>query len=361
MPLSQIKSIEFWAREYRLPLWWLNDPRHVFIGDNTFFLFKNPILHCYYVNGRMQKEHSSGQVYFSKADSFSRYIERSQKMVEKMQKSEADFFGQDLKSLTDKELYGVFDGFRFLLKDFTALYTKTEAEKLKKFEGVKDKKIKEELFKVGKIRFELRKSVESIFRILLGDVLKEIVRRFKIKSKDWFFYDCAEAQNLFNGRKVSSRVIAQRQKGYAVLNVNGKRELLVGNEYKKARALVKKMTAQKDDKILRGSVAQPGMVKGRVELVLHNVRDLTKKVNEFKVGNILVTEMTTPTTVVACKKASAIITDEGGVLCHAAIISRELKKPCIVGTKIATQVLHDGDKVEVDANNGTVTMLKRAA
>ncbi|MFA6161657.1 MAG: PEP-utilizing enzyme [Patescibacteria group bacterium] len=359
MPLSQIKSIEFWAREYRLPLWWLNDPRHVSIGDNTFFIFKNPILHCYYVNGRMQKEHSSGHVYFSKADSFARYIERSQAMIEKMQKAEADFFCKDLKSLTDKEFYDVFDGFRVLLKDFTALYTRTEAEKLKKFEGTKDKKIKEELFKVGKIRFELRKSVESIFHILLGDVLKEIARRFKIKSKDWFFYDCAEAQSLFNGRKVSPRVIMQRQKGYAVLNINGKRELLVGNDYKKAWALVKKMTVQDDKKILRGLVAQPGKVKGKVELILHNVRNLSKKVNAFKVGNILVTEMTTPATVVACKKAAAIITDEGGVLCHAAIISRELKRPCIVGTKIATQVLHDGDEVEVDADKGTVIIIKR--
>ncbi|TSC78409.1 MAG: pyruvate, water dikinase [Parcubacteria group bacterium Gr01-1014_29] len=60
------------------------------------------------------------------------------------------------------------------------------------------------------------------------------------------------------------------------------------------------------------------------------------------------------------KKALAIVTDEGGTTCHAVIIARELQKPCIVGTKIATKVLKDGDLVEVDANNGVVRIVKRA-
>jgi len=58
------------------------------------------------------------------------------------------------------------------------------------------------------------------------------------------------------------------------------------------------------------------------------------------------------------KKAVAVITDEGGITCHAAIVSRELKIPCIVGTKIATRVLKDGDKVEVDADKGVVKIIK---
>ena len=68
--------------------------------------------------------------------------------------------------------------------------------------------------------------------------------------------------------------------------------------------------------------------------------------------------MTFPSFVVAMKKASAFVTDEGGITCHAAIIARELKKPCIIGTKNATQVLHDGDLVEVDANKGIVKIIK---
>jgi len=68
--------------------------------------------------------------------------------------------------------------------------------------------------------------------------------------------------------------------------------------------------------------------------------------------------MTNPNMMPLIRKAKAIITDEGGITCHAAIISRELNIPCIIGTKIATKVLKDGDRVEVDADKGIVRKLK---
>ena len=73
----------------------------------------------------------------------------------------------------------------------------------------------------------------------------------------------------------------------------------------------------------------------------------------------MVSPMTTPNYLAAMKKAAAFITDEGGITCHAAIVARELKKPCLIGTKIATKVLRDGDLVEVDAGRGVVKILKR--
>ena len=74
----------------------------------------------------------------------------------------------------------------------------------------------------------------------------------------------------------------------------------------------------------------------------------------MKEGEILITTMTMPTYISAIKIAGAVVTDEGGSLCHAAITARELKKPCIIGTKHATKVFKDGDMVEVDANTGIV-------
>ena len=64
--------------------------------------------------------------------------------------------------------------------------------------------------------------------------------------------------------------------------------------------------------------------------------------------------MTRPEFAPAMKNAVAVITDEGGITCHAAIVSRELKVPCVIGTKIATKILHDGDEVEVKADHGLV-------
>ena len=71
------------------------------------------------------------------------------------------------------------------------------------------------------------------------------------------------------------------------------------------------------------------------------------------------TEMTAPSFVPMMKRAAAIVTDEGGITCHAAIVAREIKKPCIVGTKNATKVLKDGDMVEVNAERGIVTILNK--
>ncbi|MEK6963092.1 MAG: PEP/pyruvate-binding domain-containing protein [Nanoarchaeota archaeon] len=105
---------------------------------------------------------------------------------------------------------------------------------------------------------------------------------------------------------------------------------------------------------IKGEIAQSGIVKGRVRRVMGH-----KQINEIKEGEILVSPMTLPDFLPAMKKASAIITDEGGIVCHAAIVARELKKPCITGTKIATQVLKDGDLVEVDANQGIVRILSK--
>jgi len=107
---------------------------------------------------------------------------------------------------------------------------------------------------------------------------------------------------------------------------------------------------------LHGITAAAGFAKGKVKIVLN--KDALQRIDS---GDILVTVMTTPECVPAMKKASAIITDEGGITCHAAIVSRELGKPCIIGTKIATKVLHDGDEVEVDADKGVVRILKRAS
>jgi phosphohistidine swiveling domain-containing protein len=100
---------------------------------------------------------------------------------------------------------------------------------------------------------------------------------------------------------------------------------------------------------IKGVVASPGYARGIVKIIRK-----TQEINEFKAGQILVTNQTTPEFLPAMKKASAIVTEQGGITSHAAIVSRELKKPCIIGTKIATTALKDNEIVEVDAERGIV-------
>ncbi len=105
---------------------------------------------------------------------------------------------------------------------------------------------------------------------------------------------------------------------------------------------------------LVGVAASPGRAQGKVRILHYRAQ-----MAEFQRGEVLVTEMTTPDYISAMKKAAAVVTEEGGIMSHAAIISRELGIPCVTGTKIATQVLKDGDLVEVDADAGIVRILER--
>jgi phosphohistidine swiveling domain-containing protein len=104
---------------------------------------------------------------------------------------------------------------------------------------------------------------------------------------------------------------------------------------------------------LKGNIAFKGAVKARAKIV--NAIDDMKK---FEDGDILVSIQSSPALMPAIIKCSAIVTDEGGIMCHASVISRELKKPCIIGTKIATKVIKDGDLIEVDAEKGVVRILR---
>ncbi|HOQ09803.1 MAG TPA: phosphoenolpyruvate synthase [Syntrophomonadaceae bacterium] len=109
-------------------------------------------------------------------------------------------------------------------------------------------------------------------------------------------------------------------------------------------------TAKKEDLevLVKGTPASPGIAFGRVNIIRGN------DISSVQEGDILVTIMTNPDMVPAMSKARAIITDEGGRTCHAAIVSRELGVPCIVGCHNATQVLQPGQEVTVDATRGVV-------
>lgn len=108
-------------------------------------------------------------------------------------------------------------------------------------------------------------------------------------------------------------------------------------------------TTEERNVITKGLPASPGMVAGKASVIM-DVSDI----NEFQQGDILVTEMTAPDWVPAMKKAKAIVTNSGGMTCHAAIVSRELQIPCIVATKNATEIIKDGQEITVDAVNGVV-------
>lgn len=109
---------------------------------------------------------------------------------------------------------------------------------------------------------------------------------------------------------------------------------------------------EKEEKLItlvKGLPASPGIGRGKVKLI----KDISE-INKVNEGDVLVTAMTNPDMVPAMRKCAGVVTDEGGRTCHAAIVSRELQIPCIVGAKTATKTLKTGDTVTVDAVRGIV-------
>ena len=105
---------------------------------------------------------------------------------------------------------------------------------------------------------------------------------------------------------------------------------------------------------LTGRTANPGLARGLARIIID-----ARQCDTFRHGEILVAPMTSPDYILAARRAAAIVTDEGGVTCHAAIISRELGVPCVIATKNATKILRDGDLIEVDANSGNIKILEK--
>jgi phosphohistidine swiveling domain-containing protein len=158
---------------------------------------------------------------------------------------------------------------------------------------------------------------------------------------------------LERGATTDASFVAERKKGFCFVLENRSISTYFGEEgLQKVGELLEEEVVPENIRKFRGQSAYPGKVEGEVCIVTSSA-DRAK----FKKGLILVTRDTTTELTSVIKQAIAIVADQGSLLSHAAIVSREFKIPCIVQARIATKVLKDGDMVEVDANKGVVRIL----
>ena len=195
----------------------------------------------------------------------------------------------------------------------------------------------------------LRKDTVFIGSRNSDQLFTELGRRLQISRTQARYMSPEEAQLWLKRGEADVGLLNNRYR-YSVLYADSKRLYIVtGKRAKELGKLFYEEEVRPNIKELTGTSAYPGKVTGRVRIIIH-----ADDMKDMKKGDILVSPATNPNVVPAMKIAGAIVTDEGGVTCHAAIVSRELKKPCVIGTKIATKVFKNGDRVEVDATKGIV-------
>jgi pyruvate,water dikinase len=190
-------------------------------------------------------------------------------------------------------------------------------------------------------------------------LFKCIGQRLGISSEDVLMLSKKEIDNYLTKGRISlreiSEIVKNRRNSFSILVWRKNMEFYFGRTSKRINTYLtdklNKTRHQHEGRYITGNIGNKGYVVGRVKIV--NDSDDTEKVN---IGDILVSTMTTPDLIAGIEKASGFITDEGGMCCHAAIVSREFKVPCIVGTKNATRLLKDDDIVILDANKNQILL-----
>lgn len=184
---------------------------------------------------------------------------------------------------------------------------------------------------------------------VLDLILAEVARRAGLSLLQTKYLLPEELPQVLAGKNLAD--LANERMKFSVSYTNGKNfKVMVG---KTARTFLKKQKFEKvvikETNEFQGTCACPGKAVGIVKIV-----NLPEEMGKMNTGDIMVAHTTFPSLVPAMKKAAAIVTEDGGITCHAAIVARELQTPCVVGARNVLHGLKDGDKVEVDAESGVV-------
>lgn len=178
----------------------------------------------------------------------------------------------------------------------------------------------------------------------------EIGRRLGLTTHEARYIFFFEMNDALVNKKFNKAEIRSRTKEVILHQRENKPDKIVQGSA--AKKFIKSLRVQQPDenvRELKGQCAYPGKVRGRVKLV-----NTPEMMNKMEKGDILIAYATQPNLLPAMRKAAAFVTDFGGITCHAAIVAREWKVPCVIGTGNATKILKDGELVEVDATKGTV-------
>ena len=194
-------------------------------------------------------------------------------------------------------------------------------------------------------------TIENHF--VIYPVLEEIAHRLSCPVGDIYLLSQPELHDAVSKGSVNKNILAERRKYRAILLDGESLKVFTGREAKQIGEKYIEIPQVLTSDEIRGLVAYPGHYRGTVRLIL-NPHDHGK----FKDGDVLVTRDGSAEFTYFLQHAGAVVCDQGGIISHAAIVARESKVPTILGTKVATKVLKDGDLVEVDAERGIVKIIQ---
>lgn len=261
------------------------------------------------------------------------------------------------EALTEDDLSTI----QSFIKTFFLHYSKTEFfytdSVYQKAQQGDDQGTLDRLQREDRLKYKGREILNQLFFLrdnLVHHVARILAKQCAVRGEDVLLSTVEEVRGLLRGALVSPN-LGERNEMYVLMAVDRKRVTLTSAAQREIAQAFCEVPSSRA--ILKGAVACAGKAIGMVKVfppLYGDMERLMKEVENMKQGQIMVAETTSPDIVLACRKASAIITNQGGLMSHAAVVSREMGIPCIVGTGNATKVLKDGDLIEVDADAGIV-------
>ncbi len=224
--------------------------------------------------------------------------------------------------------------------------------------------MEQNLLSFGDFKLRGREYLNTIYfgeHAYFNRLVEKVASDLAVPTAELWSFSTDELASLYSG--VSSAQIDRtgRSEAFCSWYEGGELTHAFGAEAKKHIAeFLGEVNSQAE---LRGRIANKGKVTAKARVFNYALSEFDqayKWVEAMQQGEVLVAETTSPEIILACKKASAIVTNQGGMMSHAAIVSRELGIPCIVGTGMATSLIATGDTIEVDADQGTVRVLEKA-
>jgi phosphoenolpyruvate synthase/pyruvate phosphate dikinase len=328
---------------------------------NFLTIYNNEMLGTYIENSAADKTLENGKEIFSNKKNFDifeagfrKVIAECDMYIAKTKKVEIvtldDFF--DLRAIIQK-LYYYFEKTEFFFTD--ACYHE-------KMNNITKKNL---LILGGDLKMKSRPQLFELLTTVLYNFAELIAKQHNINVEDVKFYSFAEVVSLMEASNIMDPlIIAERKKSYIVYCED---EHIIPLEGKQKEIVLKRFTEPNYASIteFKGIIANKGKVIAKARVILPEADipydKFVKKLYNMKMnkGEILVTETTSPDFVPLMKKAGGIIANQGGMNSHAAIMSRELGVPCLVGTFHATHILATGDLIELDADTGIVKIIEK--
>nr|EGQ40198.1 MAG: phosphoenolpyruvate synthase/pyruvate phosphate dikinase [Candidatus Nanosalinarum sp. J07AB56] len=311
-------------------------------------------------------------------------VEENEELAEVLQNSECEQVWQELPDKLRKMIQNHLNHFEWITTDRYTGEPLTRqdvienlskiigrsSESLEKIQSNREEKLEqlEKTKEAGDEEFEKLLDIAreyAYFRTYRMDVIyegdyrvrnmfEEIARRAGLDYRDLIHLTVPEIKEALRGKEITEDLVDSRREEYIVYLVGDEISVIEGEEAKEHISELETEGSEdaKRQASIEGTVAQRGQVESEVRLVFED-----EDVEKVREGDILVSPMTTPDMMVGIMDAEGIVTDEGGVASHAAIVSRELGIPCVIGTEVATSVLQDGDKVRIDGETGIVEIL----